>query len=165
MVTHRGRKRLKPHQASNPVLNLFCSKTLSGLNYRLRYQTYNSAIKPEQLITIKLEFCQKIVKYYYMKEFFSTVTLNEKGVTKPLGYIFYFSIEFGSFQNTNKGCTGLPSSSLLLQGERFLLIAFMCSMHVRLFEKKFTFWGKHCRGNCLGSKGGRLHINLLQAVN
>lgn len=139
MITHRGRKRLKLHQASSPFLNLFCSKTLSSLNYRLRYQAFNSAIKPEQLVKIKLEFCQKMVKYCYVKEFFSAVTLNEKGVTKPLGYVFYFSIEFDSFQNIDKGCTGLPSSSLCFQGERFLLIAFMCSVHVCLFEKRFTF--------------------------
>lgn len=161
MITHRGRKRLKPHQASSPFLNLFCSKIFSSLNYRLRHQTYNSAIKPEQLVTIKLEFCQKVVKYCYIKEFFSAVTLNEKGVTKPLGHVFYFSIEIGSFQNTDKGHTGLPISSLLFQGERFLLIAFMCSIHICLFEKRFMFWCKQCRGNCQGSKGGRLHIKLL----
>lgn len=159
MITHRGRKRL--NQASSPFLNLFCSKTFSSLNYRLRYQTCNSAIKPEQLVTIKREFCQKIVKYCYIKEFFSAVTLNEKGVTKPLRYAFYFSIEICSFQNTDKGHTWLPSSSLLFQGERFLLIAFMCSIHVCLFDKRFTFWCKQCRGNCQGSEGGRLHINLL----
>lgn len=85
-------------------------------------------------MTIKLECCQKIVKYFYIKEFASTVTLNEKGVVKPLGHIFYFSIEFDSFQNINKGSTVLPGSPLLLQKRRFLFIAFMCSICVHLFH-------------------------------
>jgi len=67
------------------------------------------------MITVKLECCQNIVKYCCIKEFSSAITLNEKRVMKPLGYIFYFSIEFGSFQNINKGSTVLPGSPLLLQ--------------------------------------------------
>lgn len=55
-----------------------------------------------------------------MKEFSNTVALNERRVMKPLGYIFYFSIAFGSFQNVNKGFTVLFGCLLLLQAKRFL---------------------------------------------
>lgn len=46
-------------------------------------------------------------------------------VVKPLGYIFYFSIVFGSFQSINKGFMVLSVFPLLLQAKGFLLITLM----------------------------------------